>query len=92
MLCMYAFPTSVTIRSACRSVHEDCMAIRHEFCISTSWALIEATINNEGFISRSRGHFRLPDCDIFAEVRWTSLSAFVLMSSFLTDVNQDLVT
>ncbi|KAH0534293.1 tyrosine-protein kinase transmembrane receptor Ror2 [Cotesia glomerata] len=86
MLCMYAFPLCHNSERL-PLCYEDCMAIRHEFCFN-DWALIEDN-KQRGIYIRSRGHFRLPDCDILPKLDDKSV---VCSHIHLTDVNQDLVT
>jgi len=60
MLCMYAFPLcheSVGLPLC----HEDCMAVRQQFCFN-DWAIIEDNKQRDVYI-RSRGHFVLPECE-----------------------------
>lgn len=64
LLCNYAFPSCdysklpVIYKPLCR---EDCIAVRESFCYN-QWALIEDN-KQRGVYFKSRGHFRLPDCD-----------------------------
>lgn len=86
LLCMYAFPQchkSVGLPLC----YEDCMAVRHEFCFN-DWALIEDN-RQRGIIIRSRGHFRLPDCDELPKVDETKVTCSHV---HLTDVNEELIT
>ncbi|XP_074596701.1 neurospecific receptor kinase isoform X2 [Brevipalpus obovatus] len=64
LLCVYAFPdcdySSFPPKSKpiCR---EDCIAVRDSFCFN-QWAMIEMN-KKSGIYFKSRGHFRLPDCE-----------------------------
>lgn len=86
MLCMYAFPSCYK-SDKLPLCYEDCQAIRHEFCFN-DWALIEDNKQRQIYI-RSRGHFRLPDCDLLPKLN----PGFVTCSHVhLTDINNDDVT
>lgn len=41
--------------------YEDCIVTRQQFCYN-DWILIEERKERKNFL-KSRGHFRLPDCD-----------------------------
>ncbi|XP_034933566.1 tyrosine-protein kinase transmembrane receptor Ror2 [Chelonus insularis] len=86
MLCVYAFPLCHKSERL-PLCYEDCMAIRHEFCFN-DWALIEDNKQRKIFI-RSRGHFRLPDCDELPKLEEDKVTCSHV---HLTDVNQNLVT
>ena len=65
LLCYYAFPHCHWIdggfpksKPLCK---EDCIAVRESFCVR-EWALLEDN-KQKGIYFKSRGHFRLPDCD-----------------------------
>lgn len=85
MLCFYAFPQ-------CQGgiglplCYEDCMAIKLQFCFN-DWALIEDNKLRQIYI-RSRGHFRLPECEKLP--KYSEDKACSLVS--LTAVNPKLVT
>ncbi|XP_066583513.1 tyrosine-protein kinase transmembrane receptor Ror2-like isoform X2 [Prorops nasuta] len=86
MLCFYAFPLcndSVGLPLC----YEDCMAVRHEFCFMP-WAMIEDN-NHRNLYIRSRGHFRLPDCENLPKINKTKVTCSHL---HLTDINEELVT
>ncbi|XP_043284143.1 tyrosine-protein kinase transmembrane receptor Ror2 isoform X2 [Venturia canescens] len=86
ILCMYAFPLcdGLVKLPLC---YEDCMAVRHEFCFN-DWALIEDN-KQRGIYIRSRGHFRLPDCDELPQVNEENMTCSHI---HLTDVNETLIT
>ncbi|KAI1280355.1 Tyrosine-protein kinase transmembrane receptor Ror2 [Halotydeus destructor] len=64
LVCYYAFPQckwtagQPSFKPLCR---EDCIAVRDLFCYN-EWALIEDN-KQKGVPFKSRGHFRLPDCE-----------------------------
>uniref|UniRef100_A0A6V7MC42 receptor protein-tyrosine kinase n=1 Tax=Bracon brevicornis TaxID=1563983 RepID=A0A6V7MC42_9HYME len=87
MLCVYAFPMCHKSERL-PLCYEDCQAIRHEFCFN-DWALIEDNKQRKTYI-RSRGHFRLPDCDALPKLGKGDL--VTCSHVHLTDMNQDLVT
>ncbi|XP_011299094.1 tyrosine-protein kinase transmembrane receptor Ror2 [Fopius arisanus] len=86
MLCVYAFPMCHKSERL-PLCYEDCQAIRHEFCFN-DWALIEDNKQRDIYI-RSRGHFRLPDCDVLPKLK---KGVTTCSHIHLTDMNQDLVT
>ncbi|CAG2171623.1 unnamed protein product, partial [Oppiella nova] len=65
LFCNYAFPQchytqgSPVSKTLCR---EDCIAVRESLC-NREWALLEDN-KQKGIFFKSRGHFRLPDCDL----------------------------
>ncbi|RWS01229.1 tyrosine-protein kinase transmembrane receptor Ror2-like protein [Dinothrombium tinctorium] len=65
LLCAYAFPLCDWTRQKRPSpkplCREDCVAVRDAFCYN-EWALIEDN-KQRGIYFKSRGHFRLPDCE-----------------------------
>jgi receptor tyrosine kinase len=86
MLCFYAFPQ-------CQGVvglplcYEDCMAVRLQFCFN-DWALIEDNKVREIYI-RSRGHFRLPECEKLPKISKEKVTCSHVSS---TVMNENLVT
>ena len=64
LLCNYAFPQChytqgfPVSKTLCR---EDCIAVRESLC-NREWALLEDN-KQKGIYFKSRGHFRLPDCE-----------------------------
>lgn len=65
LLCNYAFPScdrSSFPHKAKPLCREDCIAVRDAFCVN-QWSLIE-TNKNKNITFESRGHFRLPECDL----------------------------
>ncbi|XP_055628523.1 tyrosine-protein kinase transmembrane receptor Ror2 isoform X2 [Toxorhynchites rutilus septentrionalis] len=92
MLCAYAFPQCVvkdglTVRLPL--CYEDCVATHLQFCYK-DWALIEEK-KERGDIIKSRGHFRLPNCE---ELPRHNKSARPAACSYvgLTELVQDEVT
>ncbi|XP_064476503.1 tyrosine-protein kinase transmembrane receptor Ror2-like isoform X2 [Ornithodoros turicata] len=90
MLCYYAFPQCewrarlAIPKPLCR---EDCIAVRESFCYN-EWAMIEDN-KQRGIYFKSRGHFRLPECE--------QLPSYINDSSdcshaHLTDIKEDQVT
>ncbi|KAF7996669.1 hypothetical protein HCN44_002315 [Aphidius gifuensis] len=86
MLCMYAFPSCYKSEKL-QLCYEDCQAIRHEFCFN-DWALIEDNKQRQIFI-RSRGNFRLPDCDLLPKLDDNKITCSHV---HLTDINTNQVT
>ncbi|XP_008193390.1 tyrosine-protein kinase transmembrane receptor Ror2 [Tribolium castaneum] len=60
LLCFYAFPDCY-LGNPLPLCHEDCIAVKQLFCYK-EWAHIEDRKSN-GFVFKSRGHFRLPVCE-----------------------------
>ncbi|CAG2106203.1 unnamed protein product [Medioppia subpectinata] len=64
LFCSYAFPEchytqgEPVSKPLCR---EDCIAVRESLC-NREWALLEDN-KQKGIFFKSRGHFRLPDCE-----------------------------
>ncbi|KAJ6224761.1 hypothetical protein RDWZM_003306 [Blomia tropicalis] len=64
LLCYYAFPQCEWSKGFPQSkplCQEDCIAVRESFC-NREWAMLEDN-RQRGVYFKSRGHFRLPDCD-----------------------------
>ncbi|EAA04776.2 AGAP006988-PA [Anopheles gambiae str. PEST] len=64
LLCAYAFPQCVIKDGATIRLplcYEDCVATYLQFCYN-DWALIEEK-KERGDVIKSRGHFRLPNCE-----------------------------
>ncbi|KFB52887.1 AGAP006988-PA-like protein [Anopheles sinensis] len=73
LLCAYAFPQCVikdgnTIRLPL--CYEDCVATYLQFCYN-DWALIEEK-KERGDVIKSRGHFRLPNCEVLPRYNRTA--------------------
>ncbi|GFV01577.1 tyrosine-protein kinase transmembrane receptor Ror2 [Trichonephila clavipes] len=92
LLCHYAFPACEWIdgfaysKPLCR---EDCIAVQDLFCYN-EWAMIEDN-KQRGIYFKSRGHFRLPDCNALPE-RGNSSSSGVCSHAHLTDIIEEEVT
>ncbi|KAH7971224.1 hypothetical protein HPB49_020466 [Dermacentor silvarum] len=76
MICHYAFP----------QCDEDCIAVRELFCYN-EWAMIEDN-KQRGIFFKSRGHFRLPDCDLLPSYKDNGQCSH----AHLTDFQEDEVT
>ncbi|XP_055381785.1 tyrosine-protein kinase transmembrane receptor Ror2 [Condylostylus longicornis] len=64
MLCAYAFPQCIIEEGATIRLplcYEDCVATHLQFCYN-DWVLIEEK-KGRGIYIKSRGHFRLPNCE-----------------------------
>ncbi|XP_011503745.1 PREDICTED: tyrosine-protein kinase transmembrane receptor Ror2 [Ceratosolen solmsi marchali] len=86
MLCFYAFPQCQGIVGL-PLCYEDCMAVRLQFCFN-DWALIEDNKVREIYI-RSRGHFRLPECEKLPKISNEELTCSHVS---LTVMNKNLIT
>ncbi|GFY53851.1 tyrosine-protein kinase transmembrane receptor Ror2 [Trichonephila inaurata madagascariensis] len=92
LLCHYAFPACEWIdgfaysKPLCR---EDCIAVQDLFCYN-EWAMIEDN-KQRGIYFKSRGHFRLPDCNALPE-RGNASSSGVCSHAHLTDIIEEEVT
>ncbi|KAH9366562.1 hypothetical protein HPB48_020997 [Haemaphysalis longicornis] len=90
MICHYAFPQCewrarlAIAKPLCR---EDCIAVRELFCYN-EWAMIEDN-KQRGIFFKSRGHFRLPDCDLLPSYKNNSGQC---SHAHLTDFKDDEVT
>ncbi|KAL3199309.1 hypothetical protein MRX96_013964 [Rhipicephalus microplus] len=89
MICHYAFPQCewrarlAIAKPLCR---EDCVAVRELFCYN-EWAMIEDN-KQRGIFFKSRGHFRLPDCDLLPSYKDNGQCSH----AHLTDFKEDEVT
>lgn len=89
MICHYAFPQCewrarlAIAKPLCR---EDCIAVRELFCYN-EWAMIEDN-KQRGIFFKSRGHFRLPDCDLLPSYKDNGQCSH----AHLTDFQEDEVT
>ncbi|XP_050308533.1 tyrosine-protein kinase transmembrane receptor Ror2 [Anthonomus grandis grandis] len=88
MLCVYAFP-DCNVSSPLPLCYEDCIAVKELFCYK-EWAVIEDQKAN-GVHIKSRGHFRLPDCNILPKYR-ENVGKNVCSYAGLTDVVESEVT
>lgn len=64
LLCAYAFPRCKNADGAVHKLplcYEDCIAVQKLFCYN-DWVLVEQNKERGKFL-KSRGHFRLPDCE-----------------------------
>nr|XP_042903224.1 tyrosine-protein kinase transmembrane receptor Ror2-like [Parasteatoda tepidariorum] len=90
LLCHYAFPHCEWIdgfaysKPLCR---EDCIALQGLFCYN-EWAMIEDN-KQRGIYFKSRGHFRLPDCNSLPE---RGNSTTICSHAHLTDLLEEEVT
>ena len=93
MLCHYAFPDCSIKEGEAAGLplcYEDCVAVKQLFCYS-QWAdLIRQ--REKGVLVRSRGHFRLPECDLLPRLAASSTGNNTCTRSGLTDLRLDLVT
>lgn len=70
LLCYYAFPQCHWAKGFPQSrplCQEDCISVRESFCIR-EWALLEDN-KQRGVFFKSRGHFRLPECETLPKHR-----------------------
>ncbi|KAG0410583.1 hypothetical protein HPB47_012298 [Ixodes persulcatus] len=90
MICHYAFPQCewkarlAIAKPLCR---EDCIAVKELFCYN-EWALIEDN-KQRGIFFKSRGHFRLPECETLPSYENHSNEC---SHAHLTDFKEDEVT
>ena len=64
LLCAYSFPQCIIVNGETVKLplcYEDCVATHQQFCYS-DWALVEDK-KTRGIFFKSRGTFRLPNCD-----------------------------
>ena len=90
MLCNYAFPDCVILSGDAAGLplcYEDCIALRQHFCYS-EWTHIVKQ-KERGINYKSRGHFRLPDCDSLPRIGVTNNTC---TKTGITDMRWDLVT
>ena len=90
MLCHYAFPDCVILAGDAAGLplcYEDCIALRQHFCYS-EWSHIVKQ-KERGITYKSRGHFRLPDCDNLPRIGLTNNTC---TQTGITDMRYDLVT
>ncbi|XP_055933325.1 tyrosine-protein kinase transmembrane receptor Ror2-like isoform X1 [Argiope bruennichi] len=91
VLCSYAFPKCewmdgvARLKPLCR---EDCIAIKELFCYN-EWALVEDN-KQRGIFFKSRGHFRLPDCNTLPPLSKTGKET--CSNAHLTDMREDEIT
>lgn len=91
LLCYYAFPQCEWTQGYPMSkalCKEDCIAVRESLC-NREWALLEDN-KQKGIYFKSRGHFRLPDCDLLES--HANLSDPPCSHASLTELKQDEVT
>lgn len=93
LLCNYAFPMckwgpgAPSYKPLCR---EDCVAVRDLFCFN-EWAMVEDN-KQRGIHFKSRGHFRLPDCESLPSHANLSAAEAECSRAGLTDMNLDETT
>lgn len=91
VLCYYAFPKCewtdgvARLKPLCR---EDCIAIKELFCYN-EWALVEDN-KQRGIFFKSRGHFRLPDCNTLPPL--SKGGKETCSNAQLTDMREDEIT
>lgn len=92
LLCHYAFPEcnwssgQPNPKTLCR---EDCIATRDLFCFN-EWLMIEDN-KQKGIFFKSRGHFRLPDCESLPSHENKTQNA-ICSHTGLTNVKVDEIT
>ncbi|XP_054710825.1 tyrosine-protein kinase transmembrane receptor Ror2-like [Uloborus diversus] len=92
ILCYYAFPKCewsegvARLKPLCR---EDCIAIKELFCYN-EWALVEDN-KQRGIFFKSRGHFRLPDCNSLPMLG-SKGGKETCSNAHLTDIQQEEIT
>jgi receptor tyrosine kinase len=65
LLCAYAFPKCKLIDGKATSLplcYEDCVAVEKVFCYD-SWVLLQEKKQRGEIYPKSKGHFKLPECD-----------------------------
>ena len=90
MLCHYAFPDCVIKSGDAAGLplcYEDCVALKQHFCYS-EWTNIVKQ-KERGISLRSRGHFRLPDCENLPRIGVTNNTC---TKTGITDMRWDLAT
>lgn len=90
LLCTYAFPKCVIETSSFLPLcYEDCIAVKQQFCYN-DWAHIEDK-KVRGISLKSRGHFRLPDCDKLPKYKVENKMVSCSYAA-LTEMNKEEVT
>lgn len=69
--------------------YEDCVAVHKQFCYN-DWVLIEEK-KEKGIYFKSRGHFRLPNCEELPRYNKTAKPSTCSYVS-LTELNEDEIT
>eukprot|EP00092_Neocalanus_flemingeri_P007963 GFUD01008591.1.p1 GENE.GFUD01008591.1~~GFUD01008591.1.p1 ORF type:complete len:925 (+),score=155.82 GFUD01008591.1:42-2816(+) len=90
MLCNYAFPDCVIKSGDAAGLplcYEDCVALKQHFCYS-EWSHVVKQ-KDRGIFYRSRGHFRLPDCEQLPRI---GVSNNTCTKTGITDMRWDLAT
>ena len=93
LLCKYAFPDCVLNEGVAVGLplcQQDCIALKHHFCYK-DWALIEDN-KRRGIFIDSRGHFRLPKCDILPAHDNSTTNNKACTRSSITAMRWDLAT
>lgn len=87
---MYAFPKcDVEMNTFLPLCYEDCIAVKQQFCFK-DWAHIEDN-NLRGISFKSRGHFRLPDCDKLPKYKIENKTSSCSYAG-LIEMNKDEIT
>lgn len=92
LLCAYAFPQCIVKNAHPVKLplcYEDCVATHLQFCYN-DWVLIEENKSKNKFI-KSRGHFRLPDCNALPKYDKNAKQAKCSYVG-LTEIKKDLIT
>ena len=92
-MCKYAFPDCVLNEGVAVGLplcQQDCIALKHHFCYK-DWALIEDN-KRRGIFIDSRGHFRLPKCDILPAHDNSTTNDKACTRSSITAMRWDLAT
>ena len=90
LLCHYAFPDCVIRAGDAAGLplcYEDCIALRQQFCY-TEWNKLMKR-KERGQHYRSRGHFRLPECDLLPRIESANNTC---TRTGITDMRWDLAT
>ncbi|XP_060525532.1 tyrosine-protein kinase transmembrane receptor Ror2 [Cylas formicarius] len=88
ILCVYAFP-ECNVTMPLPLCYQDCIAVKELFCYK-EWAVIEDKKAN-GIYIKSRGHFRLPDCDVLPKYKEEAKGS-VCSYAGLTEMKQSEIT
>ncbi|XP_063698723.1 tyrosine-protein kinase transmembrane receptor Ror2 [Culicoides brevitarsis] len=92
LLCAYAFPQCIIKNGQPVKLplcYEDCVATHLQFCYN-DWVLIEENKSKNKFI-KSRGHFRLPDCNALPKYEKSAKQAKCSYVG-LTEMRKDMIT
>jgi len=92
LLCHYAFPDCKIVSGEASGLplcYEDCVGLKDHFCYSEWNDLIRK--KDRGMIQRSRGHFRLPECEDLPRIQ-SNNGNLTCTRSGITDMRWDLAT